>query len=116
MSDASGSAAAVQTSGEPGGAEGTEQQPGLGLYDLSGAPEELRPFLEQELKKYDGNVTKKFQEHADFRKRFEPYQDLDFGDVPADELGELLQLRQVFQDPQQTQEWLSALNEELCLG
>src|SRR6185295_507378 len=107
-------AAAAQ--GDPGATgEGTDQGVGLGLYDLSSAPEELRPFLEQELKKYDGNVTKKFQEHADFRKRFEPYADVDFGDVPADELGELLQFRQVLQDPEQLQEWLGALNQQLGL-
>jgi len=118
MAEQGGSAAAAQ--GDPGATDegagqGAEQGVGLGLYDLSGAPEELRPYLEQELKKYDGNVTKKFQEHADFRKRFEPYADVDFGDVQADELGELLQFRQVLQDPEQLQEWLGAVNEQLGL-
>jgi hypothetical protein len=35
---------------------------GTGLYDLESAPEEYRPFLEAELKKIEGNATKKFQE------------------------------------------------------
>lgn len=113
-SDVSTGAAAAPTGAE--GEGGGEAQPGLGLYDLSGAPEELRPYLEAELKKYDGNVTKKFQEHADFRKRYEPYQEVDFGDVPADELKELIEFRQVLQDPEQFKEWLGAVSQEVGLG
>jgi hypothetical protein len=46
---------------------------GLGLYDLTTVPEHLRPVVEPLLKKVEANVTQRFQEHADFRKQWEPF-------------------------------------------
>lgn len=90
------------------------QGEGLGLYDLSAAPEEIRPFLEGELKKVEANVTRKFQEAADFRKKYEPYEGIDgLTQVEPDELSRLLAFHQeVLSDPQAFEEWYRAVGEE----
>jgi hypothetical protein len=86
-------------------------------WDLSSAPEELRPFLEQELKKVEGGITKRFQEASEFRKQMEPLQGLaeleGITDVPKEELSALLEFRQMAQDPAQFEEWWSQVGEEL---
>lgn len=110
-----GTASGVQP--EAGGAEAPAGDgqgiAGLGLYDLSAAPEELRPFLEQELKKVDGEVTKKFQEHADFRKQWEPLEQIEgLSDVPAEELAELVQFREIASDPEQFEQWWESVGDK----
>jgi hypothetical protein len=64
-------AAEVQPDGGQGQA-GDE----TGLYDLSSVPEDVRPVVEEHLKAIEGNVTRKFQEAAEFRKQWEPLQEL----------------------------------------
>ena len=94
----------------PGGAEGQgEQQESVaaGLYPLDGVPEELRPYMEQQLRRIDGNITKKFQEHSDYRRRWEPYEQIEgFSDMPPEDVAALIQFAQMASDPQQFQQWL----------
>lgn len=85
-----------------------------GLYDLSAAPEELRPLLEAELKKVTANVGRRLEDHANYRKRYEALDGIDgLTDVPPDELKELLEFRQVAGDQEQFEAWWSAVGEEL---
>lgn len=97
--------------------EGESQgEPGLGLYDLDAVPEELRPLMMEELKKVERNVTSKFQEHADFRKKFEGLEEIEgLTDVPAEELTELMEFRQLIQDPEQFEAWWHQVGDELGL-
>lgn len=107
---------AVQPGETPEGAtvEGQGAEGIQGLYDLSAAPEELRPLLEQELKKVEANVTRRFQEHADFRKRFEPLADIEgLTDVPGEELQQLLEFREIAGDPQQFESWWFEVGKQL---
>jgi hypothetical protein len=92
--------------------QGGEETQGSGLYDLNSAPEEYRPFLEAELKKIEGNATKKFQEHADFRKQWEPYAELGLNDVPHEEVQDLLRLREIAQDPESFDQWLTVMAQQ----
>jgi hypothetical protein len=78
---------------------------GSGLYDLSSVPEHLRPTVEPILKGFDANVTRKFQEHSEFRKGYEPYEQLGIRDVDPDELRDLLEFRQIAQDPDKFRAW-----------
>jgi hypothetical protein len=94
------------TPAQPEG-QGGEEANGTGLYDLASAPEEYRPFLEAELKKMEGNATRKFQEAAEFRKQWEPYAELNLQDVPPEELQGLLQLRELANDEQAFDAWLT---------
>jgi hypothetical protein len=97
---------------QPEGQGGEETQQGSGLYDLESAPPEHRPFLEAELKKIEGNATKKFQEAAEYRKQWQPYEELGVTDVPPEQLQELLQLGQIAKDPEQFDNWLRYMAQE----
>lgn len=85
--------APVQTE-QPAGAangNGTGEGGGDSLYDLSAAPEHLRPLLEAELKKVEARVTPRFQEAADYRKQWEPYEGVEgLTDIPPEVLENLL--------------------------
>jgi hypothetical protein len=88
-----------------------------GLYDLNDAPEELRPWLTQELKKVEANVTKKFQEAADFRKRWEPYEGVQGLDqIAPEELAELVNFRNTIlsdESGQALRNWMAQVQQEL---
>lgn len=105
---------------QPGASQGDDpaqpdsgQGEGLGLYDLSAAPEELRPFIEQEMKKVEANVTRKFQEAADFRKQWEPLAGVEgLTDLDPEELTQLLDFHsQVLSDPEAFENWYRAVGE-----
>src|SRR5690349_17553500 len=60
----------------PAGEGQGDEVNGGGLYDLASAPDDLRPFLEAELKKIEGNVSKRFQDHSQYRDQWSPYEEL----------------------------------------
>ena len=62
---------------------------------LDKLPEDIRESVEPVFKEWDSNVTKRFQEAADFRKTWEPFQDLGLTEVPRDELENLIALREL---------------------
>jgi ElaB/YqjD/DUF883 family membrane-anchored ribosome-binding protein len=99
---------------EQGGEETTTAKAdGLhGLYDLSSTPEELRPYAEDLLAQVSKNVDGKFREHADFRKQWEPFEQLGIHDMDPDELQQLLTFRNdILSNPDALQEWLGAVAE-----
>lgn len=74
---------------------------------LERLPEEIRGDVEPIFKEWDGNVTKKFQEAADFRSQWEPYKDLGLSDVPQEEVSNLLALRELAaNNPEGFDSWL----------
>jgi hypothetical protein len=95
---------------ENGGPAG-DGQGGFGdLYDLSAAPEELRPYLEQELRKVESNVNGKLREAADFRKQWEPFEGVEgLGDIDPDDLKELVQFHEIARDPEAFFQWWGAI-------
>ena len=97
--------AATNGNGSPGQGTSAETNP---LYEqvLSAIPEALRGQVEPHLKEWDSSVTKKFQEQAEFRKRYEPYEELGIADVEPEQLKELLTLRELAQDEDSFNEWL----------
>lgn len=109
-------AAAAQPSGEGQGGAAEEGQNGSGLYDLSHIDPEIRPLVEGELKKFDGNVTKEFQKRAEAQKQWEPYEKLGLRDVPMEEMQELLEFRKLAQNPEQFKQWLSDVSEQVGVG
>jgi hypothetical protein len=56
-------------------------KPRTGEY-LDRLPEEMRGDVEPIFKEWDANVTKRFQEAAEFRKTMEPLSDLGLTDIP----------------------------------
>lgn len=86
-----------------------------GLYpDLSAVPESIQAQVLPLLKEFEGNVTRKFQEAADFRKQWEPYQQLGLQDIQMDDLKELLEFRQIASDPEAFRDWYKAVGQELA--
>lgn len=74
---------------------------------LDRLPEEIRGDVEPIFKDWDSNVTKKFQEAAEFRKQWEPFQDLGLTDVPREELESLIALRELAaESPEDFDRWL----------
>jgi hypothetical protein len=116
--DPEGTSADVQP--DAGAAEAALSDPGQGatdfqgLYDLSAAPEELRPLLEAELKKVDANVTQRFMEHAEFKKKLGPLAEIEgLADVPPEDLKELMEFRELAGDEEQFESWWFAVGKEL---
>lgn len=104
--------------GEPAAAPAAEPEPGqgseggLGLYDLHDAPEHLRPHLEAELKKIEANVTKRFQEAAEFRKQWEPFADVEgLQDLSPTDVQSLVHLAAIVADPQAFESWWTQVGE-----
>lgn len=96
--------------------QGDDSQ-GAGLYDLASAPPEVRPFLESELKKIEGNVTRKFQEHAEFREKYGPLAEVEgLADLDPETLSSLVAFHQVTQDPELFQQWLSEVGGDAGAG
>jgi hypothetical protein len=76
---------------------------------LDRLPEEIRGDVEPIFQEWDSNVTKRFQEAAEFRESMKPYQDLGIDQVPTDELQNLIALRDIAENsPEQFDEWLRA--------
>lgn len=96
------------------GAEATDS--GYAQYLDSVAPE-IREQVEPLFKEFDGNVTKRFQEHADYKKGWTPYEELGIKDVPPEQLQQLLDFAQMANDPEQFNQWLQqAATERGLLG
>lgn len=119
MSEAGGTAPA------PGAAEGGEGQAegqggapfeGQGLYDLAEVPQELHQFLIPELKKIEGNVGRKLQEAADFRKQYEPLQGVEgLSDMDPELLQNLVEFgTQTVSDPEQFKAWYQSAAEQMA--
>lgn len=106
--------APAAAAGDAAGGDGGGQGEGLGLYDLTEVDEHLRPIVEPLLKKVEGNVTQRFQEHADFRKTWEPYQGVDgLTDLSSDEVSELVAFHRdvLAAGPDALKEWWQGIGE-----
>lgn len=91
--------------------------PDPGLYpDLTALPEDVRDIVTPLLKQMEGNITKKFTEAAEYRKQWEPYQELGLNDVEPDDLKDLLAFREIAGDEDRFKEWLTAVSQELGLN
>jgi 3-methyladenine DNA glycosylase Tag len=87
-------------------------QESSGLYDLSSIPEQFRSSVEPAFKQWEANVTKKFQEHSDYRKQWEPFEQLGVNNVDPQQMEALLAFNELATDPDQFDEWLRATAQE----
>jgi anthranilate/para-aminobenzoate synthase component I len=107
---------------QPGGGEGGGTTAD-GLYDLSGVAPEIRPVVESHLKAIEGRITPKLQEAAEYRKQWEPYEQLGLNQMEPQELEGLLSFAELTQaaaagDPNalaQIGEWYGEFGEQLGL-
>lgn len=101
----------VQTAdGAVQGGEATDS--GSDLYDLGSVDPEIREHLAPHLKAVQSNVEKKFREAADYRKGWEPYEELGLRDMEPEAVKQLLDFAQLANDPAQFDEWLKTAAEE----
>lgn len=92
--------------------QGTETADSGYAQYLDSVPPEIREQVEPLFKEFDGNVTKRFQEHAEYRKAWEPYEELGLKDVDPESVRQLLEFAQFAQNPEQFDQWLKAAAEE----
>lgn len=97
---------------QPAEGQGDAQATDSGLYDLDSVAPEIKDQLVPHLKKIEGNATKKFQEAADYRKQWEPYEQIGLKDIPPETVSELLAFLQTAQNPEQFKDWWKAAGEE----
>lgn len=99
-----------------GGGEGQGADAGSsGLYDLSNVPEDVRESLMPHLKAIEGNATKKFQEHAQYRDQWKPYEELGLNEMDPQELQQLLDFADLAQDDDGWKGYIEAQAKELGL-
>lgn len=107
--DPNESAGAVQPDEGQGASAGSE-----GLYpDLSTLDSATREMVTPHLKTMEGNITRKLQEAAEYRKQWEPYTDLGLNDMDPGELQELLSFGEIARDPDQFRQWYEAVGQEM---
>lgn len=95
--------------GEPQGGEGS----GSFVDDyLAQVPDDYRAHVEPYIRQVESNTNKRFQEHADYRKQWEPYESLDLSQYDPEGLGELLQFAQTMEDPAEFKNWWTQVGQQ----
>jgi hypothetical protein len=88
-------------------------------WNLDAHPEELRPYLAEELRKVEGGITQRFQEAAEFRRQVEPLlpllevEGLDLSQISQEDLSGLLGLYPTFSDPEAFESWWESVGNEM---
>lgn len=107
MSDGQGD----QSANEGQGAESSESQGFVDSY-LQNVPEDYRPHVEPYIRDVERNTNSKFEEHANYRKQWEPYEDLGLTEYDPEGLQTLLQFAEMSNDPEAFQNWWLAAGQE----
>lgn len=90
---------------DPGTANGNGQGNGLHEQFVSSAPEHLRDAARELVPTWDQYVQRQFTDHADYRKNWEPYEQLGINEIEPEELQELLDFRNIVQDENRFRQW-----------
>lgn len=97
---------------DAGGGQGGGEGDTDGLFDLSSVPEDYRPYVEPHLKDIQRNVNQKFQDNANYRKQWEPYESLGINDYDPEDLQGLLQFAEIANNPETFKEWWNTVGQE----
>jgi len=93
----------VQTGAGEGDVQGDEAT--SGLYDLDSVPQELREHVEPHLKAITRNVDSKFREASEYRKQWEPYEQLGVNNMDPQALAGLLAFAETANDDEAFAKW-----------
>lgn len=101
-------------------AQGVQPGPGQGAAPgdapyaeyLDRIPEEHRGVVEPVFKEWDGNVTRRFQEHSEYRRRFEPYEQMGIDQYDPEGLAGLIEFAKLANDPTRSGDYRSWLEEQ----
>lgn len=86
-----------------------------GLYDLSSVPDEYRSHVERIAKDIDRNAQAKFREAADYRKQWQPFEELGLVDQNPDEIRQMIELSRLLGDESTAQDAVLALAKHVGL-
>ena len=93
---------AVQPEGQ--GGVGTGGDPPYAEY-LSRIPEDARDDIEPIFKEWDQNVSKKFQDHAEFKRQWEPFKDTGISQYGPEQVSWAAQFLEALDKPELIQGW-----------
>jgi hypothetical protein len=89
---------------------GQEQSQGHPSWDLSRYPADMRDFAQQVLRDHDGDVTRRFQEHAEYKKGWEPFEQIEgLRDMDPEEVAGLVDFRNRLMSEGGEQEFINGL-------
>jgi len=95
------------------GIETPQESSALGdLYDLSQVPDEQRPHIEPILQDVQRNVNGKFEQAAEYRKQWQPYEELGVNDIDPSLMEELVSIAQIVDDEEALREWWQGLGSD----
>ncbi|HEX9007327.1 MAG TPA: hypothetical protein VF889_08525 [Bacteroidota bacterium] len=99
---------------QPDEGQGGEATPGDSPYAdyLNRIPEEVRGEVEPVFRDWDANTTKRFQEHSEFRKQWEPLKDTGVDQLTPEQAAYAVQLFQALDDPQTMKQWWDGYAEQ----
>lgn len=86
-----------------------------GLYDLSSVPSEYRAEVERIAKDIDRNAQTKFREAADYRKQWQPFEELGLTDQDPANVRQAIELFQMLTDESTAQDAVLALAKQVGL-
>jgi hypothetical protein len=86
-----------------------------GLYDLSTVPEQYRSEVERIAKDIDRNAQAKFREAADYRKQWQPFEELGVNQRDPEQIRQLLELSQLLSDESTAQDAVLQLAQRVGL-
>ncbi len=72
---------------------------------LNRIPEEVRGQVEPVFKEWDANTTRRFQEQAEYRKQWEPYEQLGVQNLSQDQVQWAMQFMSALDSPQTIKDW-----------
>src|SRR4051812_8173058 len=102
--------AVAQPEGEGQEQGGQEQGQGHPSWDLSRYPADMRDFAQQVLRDHDGDVTRRFQEHAEYKKGWEPFENIEgLKDMDPEEVAGLVDFRNRLMSEGGEQEFIHGL-------
>lgn len=82
---------------------------------LNRIPEDVRDEVEPIFKEWDANTTRRFQEHSEYRKQWEPLEQTGISQLSPEEAQWLVQFRQALDDPQSVKQWYDSYAREYGL-
>ena len=95
--------------------QGADESGGFYQEHLNSVPEDYRPHVEPYLKAIEGNANEKFREHAEYRKQWEPYEELNLTEYDPQGLSQLIEFAETVFDPENPEafkEWWNAVGQQ----
>lgn len=100
----SGDADSVQSGDTDQGADGGDDF--VSTY-LNEVPEDYRPHVEPYLRNIESNANKRFQEHSEYKKQWEPYEGINLNEYDPEGLQALIQFAEKMGDEEAFDSWLT---------